>query len=239
VRRPWPSRGPGGLLLPSLLLVAALAVHGAKRVDEAVQDRLFDFESKTWCVDSRAAAPRALFYGGPKIAYAALALLLAVRLAVRRPLSAFVFSRREACYLLLCLLVVPATVGTIKRATAVPCPWEVDRYGGELAHRTLFSPPPAAASRAGHCFPAAHASGGFALLAFAFVARNARRRRFAAVLGCAVGATLATYQTLRGAHYLSHTLVTMLLAWLVVAALARLLGLRDPAAPELGRGSET
>lgn len=216
---------PGGLLLPSLLLAASLALHGAERADTAVQDLLFDFASRSWCVDSHAALPRALFYRGPKLVFGALALLLAARLAVRRPLADPAPTRREAAYLLACLALVPAAAGALKHSTAVPCPWQVDRYGGELEHRTVFSPPPAPGRGVGHCFPAAHASGGFALLAFAHVGRDARRRRRAVLLALAVGCALGGYQMLRGAHYLSHTVFTMLLAWLLVSALARLFGL--------------
>jgi membrane-associated PAP2 superfamily phosphatase len=62
---------------------------------------------------------------------------------------------------------------------------------------------------------------GFSLLAFYFVWRRARparaRRLLAAAL--AVGAAFAYAQTARGAHFLSHDLVSLALAWLVCTAI--------------------
>jgi membrane-associated PAP2 superfamily phosphatase len=76
----------------------------------------------------------------------------------------------------------------------------------------------------GHCFPAGHASTGFAFVAgyFGLVKRLptlARRWLWAAVVG---GAVLGVAQQLRGAHFMSHTLWTAWLCWLVGAVFWRI-----------------
>ncbi|MDR2512737.1 MAG: phosphatase PAP2 family protein, partial [Puniceicoccales bacterium] len=72
-------------------------------------------------------------------------------------------------------------------------------------------------------FPAAHASGGFALMALAMLARNRRNQILLVTLGITLGWAMGFYQMLRGAHYLSHTLVTWCIAALIITLLAKLL----------------
>ena len=43
-------------------------------------------------------------------------------------------------------------------------------------------------------------------------------------IGFTMGWTMGLYQMLNGNHYLSHTLVTMLLAWLVIVLLRAAIG---------------
>ena len=45
--------------------------------------------------------------------------------------------------------------------------------------------------------------------------------RAGAVVGLAAGSAMGVYQIARGEHFLSHTLATALLAWLLCALLAR------------------
>jgi membrane-associated PAP2 superfamily phosphatase len=110
--------------------------------------------------------------------------------------------------------------------TGVYCPCEIERYGGEMPYVRLFEtvPPEIVAVKRGRCFPAAHASGGFALMAFAFA--GARRLRNA-WWGLGWGWILGLYQMARGVHYLSHTVVSMLVAWVLILLIARLFRL-DP-----------
>jgi membrane-associated PAP2 superfamily phosphatase len=66
------------------------------------------------------------------------------------------------------------------------------------------------------CFPAAHASGGFALLALFFLFESPRNRARAVRVGLMAGWTMGAYKMAIGDHFLSHTVVSMLLAWLIV-----------------------
>ena len=68
----------------------------------------------------------------------------------------------------------------------------------------------------GGCFPAGHASGGFALLGLVAARGTRRWRNGILALGLGLGWWMGGYQMLKGAHYLSHTLTTMIVAWLVV-----------------------
>jgi membrane-associated PAP2 superfamily phosphatase len=130
--------------------------------------------------------------------------------------------------------VIPGVVSLIKGATTVYYPYKVQRYGGKLPYRKLYRSlrrrPGEPASRG---FPAGHASGGFALFGLYFAARTRAGRIRGALTGLCLGWILGLYQMLKGAHYLSHTVVSMLLGWLLAALLARLFGL-TAAFPEPG-----
>ena len=64
-------------------------------------------------------------------------------------------------------------------------------------------------------FPAGHASGGFALMSLAGLATTRRCRLALLTVGLAAGWWMGLYQMFRGDHYLSHTLVSMLLGYAV------------------------
>ena len=54
--------------------------------------------------------------------------------------------------------------------------------------------------------------------------RRSRLGRWAGLsLALGLGWWMGGYQMLKGAHYLSHTVVTMLLAWIVLFALRRVI----------------
>ena len=213
-----------------LALSAVIALSQSTGLDLALQDLLYLPSRHRWLVDSHAPGPRLLFYDLPKWAlYLAAPPLLGALAGPRRVGRALRLSRREALYLVLCLSLVPGLVAVAKATTGVHCPRELQRYGGRAAARSLLAsirePDP---DRRGRCWPAGHPSGGFALMSLFFVA--SRRRRWAGLAaGLAAGSVLGAYQILKGAHFLSHVLVTLTVAWICVAALALALGV-GPAA---------
>jgi membrane-associated PAP2 superfamily phosphatase len=74
---------------------------------------------------------------------------------------------------------------------------------------------------AGHCFPAGHASSALAFIALAlpwlFSGQASLRRRgqWLLLLVLVLGLVFGLAQTLRGAHYPSHTLWTIWICWTV------------------------
>jgi membrane-associated PAP2 superfamily phosphatase len=109
-----------------------------------------------------------------------------------------------------------ALVGILKHTTNVACPWDLAGFGGSRPYAGLFGLhhshlPPAA------CFPGAHSSSGFALLAFFFAFRQAEPRlaRLALLGGVGLGTIFAIAQEARGAHFLSHDLWSFYFAWLI------------------------
>ena len=195
-----------------LLFVVVLGLENTG-LDVAFQHLLY--RNGAWLVDSAQPVIRFVFYDAPKkllVLYATLILLALVLSFVIKPLRRF--RTRNNLFILLCLLLVPAVVGLGKKETHVHCPYQLQEFGGDVPYVTLFE-----ANKyetPGRCFPAGHASGGFALLLFVLIAAT-RRQQMAALAGAmALGWAMGGYQMVNGRHFLSHTLTTILLAWIVI-----------------------
>jgi membrane-associated PAP2 superfamily phosphatase len=210
------------ILATALVLLLTVALFETTGWDLALQDRLYD-AVHGWYVDRDAHGPRLIFYDVPKLAVELLAAFLLVCAVVPTPRSPrWPLSRREAAFLLVCLAVIPLAVGVLKKTTGVFGPWKIARYGGTYPYRSLLeSIPYVPGQERGRGFPAGHCSGGFALMGLYFVGSHRTTRVLGVILGLAAGWSVGVYQILKGAHYLSHTVVTMILAWLIVQLLSR------------------
>ena len=115
-------------------------------------------------------------------------------------------------------------ISGLKQIAMLPCPWDVQGMGGELPYRylhQLFS----SRETGLQCFPAGHASGGYALFSLYFAAQIWRSgnpspvSRYWLLPAVLIGGLFGIGQQLRGAHFLSHDLTTALLCWLCCRAL--------------------
>jgi membrane-associated PAP2 superfamily phosphatase len=128
--------------------------------------------------------------------------------------------RREIGYVFAGMAVVITIVGVLKEITNVDCPWDLVGFGGDRPYVGLFGDRPDTLPRAA-CFPGAHASSGFALLAIHFALRERARRaaNVALWVAIAIGVLFAIGQEARGAHFLSHDVTSAALAWFLLAYL--------------------
>jgi membrane-associated PAP2 superfamily phosphatase len=207
------------------LLLAVFALFELTNLDLWVQDFFFDFTNGKWLVDAKEPVARALFYNGPKyviILIGLTALVFALGPAPWRERRGLDRRRLWAVFLIIGL--VPAGIGQMKANTNVYCPYEIYRYGGEVPYVKVLErhPPEAQPERCGKCWPGGHASGGFALFALAGLFSTRRGQWIGLVAGMSLGWWMGAYQTLKGAHYLSHSLVTMMLAWIGFLLIQRL-----------------
>ncbi|MDB5881104.1 MAG: (acid phosphatase) superfamily protein-like protein [Ramlibacter sp.] len=133
-------------------------------------------------------------------------------------------------------LLALAAIATFKQLSHTSCPWDLAEFGGHaswVSHWSLGMRD----GGPGRCFPAGHASAGFAFVSGYFALRGVSIAQARAWLAGAllVGFVLGAAQQLRGAHFMSHTLWTgwlcWTIAWLVDAAVRKLY----PAAPDAPR----
>ena len=217
-------------LWPSITLLLALFVgFEFTDIDLWLQDHFFDFKTGTWLVEAAAPWPRLLFYTGPKVLIWMLGIGLLVlacappRWRDRLPLRGL--ARRDLWVVLATLATAPTLIATAKATTNVFTPHDIRRYGGFAPYVRVLESYPAndrPPSR-GRGFPAGHASGGFALLALAGLAGTRRGRLIGASVGLTLGTMMGVYQMFKGAHYLSHTVITALFCWIVFLTYRRLL----------------
>lgn len=118
------------------------------------------------------------------------------------------------------MVVSTSVVSFFKSISMHGCPNDLIMYGGNLPLLGLFEHLPKGVE-AGHCFPAGHASGGFALMAFYFAFRDSKPKfaKTMLVLALVLGLSMGWAQMMRGEHFLSHNLWSAWLVWLVLFVL--------------------
>lgn len=129
--------------------------------------------------------------------------------------------RWPGLYLAACVGATTAIVGILKATTNRYSPWSIDLFGGEVPLTPLFAGTPAPFSD-GHSFPAGHAAGAFAWVSLWFVGRASRAHHpwLWLLPGVTGGLLFAWTQHVRGAHFASHNLWTLAIAWTVATVLA-------------------
>ena len=191
--------------------------------DGWLADQWFAMQGHAWTLQSSPFLQEVLHAGGraaSKMAWYAVLSLWLLSLGVNRMRAL----RMPLAYLLISTLLATALVGWMKRWTHMDCPWDLLRYGGDKTYYGLFARLPAGV-RAGSCFPAGHASAGYAWVALYFFFERTwpALRRWGLGFGLAAGMTFGLAQQLRGAHFLSHDLWALAISWLVALALHRLM----------------
>ncbi len=116
--------------------------------------------------------------------------------------------------MLLCI----GVVAWLKATTGVYCPWSVDAFAGQAAINT---PSWSWVFQEGHCWPAGHAGTGFCLFALYFALRDTQPQRARNLLIAVFifGVLCSAGRIVQGAHFLSHTIATSLIDWLICATL--------------------
>ena len=118
--------------------------------------------------------------------------------------------------LALTVLASVLAVSLIKHLSDTSCPWDLKEFGGVASHVSHWAWK-VYDGGSGGCFPAGHASAAFAYAGGYFVLRRVSPR--AAILwlcaSLAAGLMLGLSQQWRGAHYMSHTLWTAWICWVV------------------------
>jgi len=134
------------------------------------------------------------------------------------PATLWRLPRPERLRLALLVTLSLLVINLLKQASQTSCPWDLQSFGGPahyVSHWTLGQND----GGTGHCFPGGHASSGFAFLPLSlpWLLPPAGQQRAKAPGWWWLGAALLTgllagsVQTLRGAHYPSHTLWTLVI----------------------------
>jgi membrane-associated PAP2 superfamily phosphatase len=198
---------------PVLVLAAVAGLLMATHGDQWLADRLYAWQGHSWALRSSFVAEKVVHLAGRDLSTAAwLGVLAAWMVARVRPgLSSW---RRPLAGLLVSTLLATAVVAWIKSWSNMDCPWDLARYGGAREYIGLLSLRPAGMPRA-TCFPAGHASAGYAWVALYFflLATRPRWRWLGLAAGVSLGVLFGATQQLRGAHFLSHDLWTAVICW--------------------------
>lgn len=217
--------GPMGSLvehggqLPLLMLAVVFCAWTIAHGDLWLADRLYAWEGNAWTLrHARVTQQLIHLLGRDSSAMAWLAVFGAWLVAWRR--AGLAALRKPLLYLLAATALSSLLVAWIKSWSDIDCPWDLARYGGTRPFVDLFEPRPAGLGR-GVCFPAGHASAGYAWLALYFFLQVVKPQLRWLGLGVGIGAGLlfGISQQLRGAHFLSHDIATAAICWACAMAL--------------------
>lgn len=141
---------------------------------------------------------------------------------------------RQALFAAAGMLLIPVLTSGLKQLTNRHCPWDILEFGGYAPYVSLFASTPADLVR-GVCFPAGHAAAGLAWIVWGVALRATRpvAARRALIAALAGGLLLGAGRIAQGAHFVSHVLWSIWLAWALTVALAAALRVpQSAAAPE-------
>lgn len=206
-----------------LVFLAVMSVFSMFNTDFIVADWLYRLQGSTWSLKEAFVTQEIIHRGGKDLSVTlgcfALFFLLASYFWPR--LRAW---RRPLLYLFLATLLSTLTVSLIKQLISMECPWDLVRYGGQADFVGLLVARPTSMPDSA-CFPAGHASAGYAwiTLYFFFSATRPNLRWLGLGLGMVMGLTFGIAQQLRGAHFLSHDLWTVMICWTASFALSQVM----------------
>jgi len=195
-----------------LLLIFAILFFEYTSTNEYIQNFFYTCSSKEWIIDRNNQLLNFFFYDGAKRAIFIFGIILIIMLFLKK----FNRYKKEILIVVASLIFVPVITGGLKKVTNMPCPKELKCYDGKYEQMELFKKNSPKITETFRCFPAGHASGGFALMSLAYVLRRKRDKYLALFGSLVVGWSMGLYKMMIGDHFLGHTVVTMLLAWLII-----------------------
>lgn len=209
------------LLLPLLAFVAANIVLLGLDGDRWIADWIFGLEGHRWALQHIVLTTEIIHVGGKRLSALAWLVVVALAIAAWRK-DDWAHLRRPLVCLALSVVVSTLLVSYLKHVTHMDCPWDLTAYGGGRPYFGLFDARPASLRSSG-CFPAGHASAGYAWVAlyFFFLSTRPAWRWFGLGVGLAAGLVFGISQQLRGAHFLSHDVWSLMLCWLTALLLHR------------------
>lgn len=127
-------------------------------------------------------------------------------------------TRRQRAHMFVAAMLSIMAISVLKDMNATSCPWDLAEFGGKAIYVShwnwgVFD------GGVGRCFPAGHASAAFCFLPGYFWLRekSPRAAKIWLVTTLVAGFTIGLAQQIRGAHYLSHTLWTGWICWIIAA----------------------
>lgn len=208
------------ILLASTFLLLSIFIFEITDIDIWLQNFLFNFETKTWLLNQNKPLYdfyNLIFYTGLKKSLIFFAVFVLFILLIFRKTNFVKEYKKGLITIVLSAILVPFTVITLKNISNVPCPKNIAYYGGTYPNLKAFDsyPKDFVQDSKIRCWPAGHASGGFALLALFFFFKSSKNRYLALGFALFIGWSMGIYKMLLGDHFLSHTIISMLIAWLI------------------------
>lgn len=212
------------LWITAVVLVVAVLFFGLSGIDVWVQRHFYNPATHQWIVDTNNELLKFIFYDGIKRLLIVIAVLFLLGLIAGLKKEWMRPYRQGLVIVVLSSIFVPVIVGSLKSMSNMPCPKSLDIFDGTYPHTCVWEP---YNTKDCHlekqkCWPAGHASGGFALLSLIFLFRSRQNKMIAGSTAMVIGWSMGTYKMLIGDHFLSHTVITMIVAWLIILLIIKI-----------------
>ena len=211
------------ILLTTILLIVVICLFQFTNLDIFIQSFFYDFESKNWLIDKNEPILKLFLYDGLKKAIIIFNVLILIALLFFRKKQIVQEYKKGLLIVLLSAIFIPSIIGSLKAITNTPCPCNIVKFGGTYPDIKVFDKYPEnfiQKSKA-KCWPAGHASGGFALMSLFFLFKTPKNRKIALAIVLVLAWSMGNYKMLLGDHFLSHTIITMLLSWLIISIIVK------------------
>lgn len=211
------------IAITAILLIAIIALFQFSNLDIFVQNFFYNFDTKNWLLQKEESILRFFLYDGIKVLLIIFAVAILFSLIFLRKKQFIQEYKKGLIIVLLSAIFVPSLIGTLKAVTNTPCPCDIVHFNGTYPDIKVFDSYPKDFVQTSKikCWPAGHASGGFALMALFFLFKTVKNQKRALIGALIVGWSMGTYKMLLGDHFLSHTIITMLLAWLIILLIVK------------------
>ncbi|QFR49914.1 phosphatase PAP2 family protein [Sulfurimonas lithotrophica] len=211
------------LLITTVCLLITLVVFEVTNLDFLVQNQFYNFDTKQWIVDRNDYVLELIFYSGVKKILILFAISILILLIFFRQTLFVKEYKKGLLIVLLSGIFIPAVIGGLKNISNTPCPKNIEYFNGKYPNVKVFESYPETFKQECkiRCWPAGHASGGFALLSLFFLFKTHKNKVYALLLGIVLGWSMGIYKMSIGDHFLSHNIVTMLLAWIIILIISK------------------
>ncbi|WP_052137642.1 hypothetical protein [Campylobacter sputorum] len=163
------------------MLVLVVLLFEYTDIDIMVQNHFYDIKNG-WMVDKNDKILYFIFYSGIKKVIVIFGVILSFMAVFYKKL------KLNLSNLLIVLYSYTSTVSLLKKQTNMPCPANIEMYGGSYLDIELFERYPKESNfKRMACYPAGHASGGCALLSLVFLCKKKRTKVVVFVLALALG----------------------------------------------------
>ena len=212
-----------------LLLLVVIVFFQYVPIDAIIQDYLYNFDSHEWMLGKRTnPVLHFVLYTGMKKALVAFGIGILILLLFFRK-NLIVQNYFDGLLIVFLSLAIATSISSgLKSYTNMPCPSQTIKYGGELPEKKIWEKYQDKLARLHKlkCYPAGHASGGFALMSLFFLFKKRSNKRKGFMVGFGLGWITGLYKMAIGDHFLQHTIVTMLLVWIIILIIAKIVNCR-------------
>ncbi|WP_134056516.1 phosphatase PAP2 family protein [Rheinheimera aquimaris] len=177
--------------------------------------KIYAIEGYQWSLQQHWLTESILHRGARQLNYVCCAIVLIATVVANFKRAKYKQLADSLLALSLALLSAFVLVAYLKAITNIACPWDLAVFGGTEPYIHLLQKRPSYLPYK-QCFPAGHASVGYAWVALYYFLKQVKPGwRFAGLAtGLISGLVLGIAQQLRGAHFLSHDITTLLLSLL-------------------------